>query len=295
MSITNSRKIKLGAAAAVLMGLAFAAQAAVLTWDAGNADDRIDRTTNWNPDGVPTVGVNNGVVTGSYVTTYYANQSSGYEIAWNNTSSLTGTTSTAGLGVQNGAIFTFNDSSKLTVGGALYIGGQADTTTGALTLNNDATATVASTLSFALGGATGTAGSGSLTLRGNSSLTTSSNMYWQKKAAQASLTHYLTLADSSALTVNNAEVKAINSAVLVVNFEQADNRYTPTWTLGEAVDFNQATIQYQINGTNTTFADSRFVKNGTTLSLTVIPEPATIGMLGLGALVTLLIRRMSTR
>jgi hypothetical protein len=283
------------AALAVVMGLAFTAQAAVLTWDAGNADDRIDRDTNWNPDGLPTVGVNKGVVTGSYVTTYYNNQASDYEIAWNNTSSLTGTTSTDTLGVQNGAIFTFNDSSKLTVGGSLYIGGQANTTTGHLTLNNDATATVAVNLSFALGGPTGTAGSGSLALRGSSSMTVSGYMYWQNKGDQASLTHYLTLADSAELTVNNADVKAINSSVLVVNFEQADNRYTPTWTLGEAVDFNQATIQYQINGTNTTFADSRFVKNGTTLSLTVIPEPATIGMLGLGALVTLLIRRLGTR
>jgi hypothetical protein len=260
------------AALAVVMGLAFTAQAAVLTWDAGNADDRIDRDTNWNPDGLPTVGVNKGVVTGIYVTTYYNNQSSGYEIAWNNTSSLTGTTSIAGLGVQNGAIFTFNDSSKLTVGGSLYIGGQADTTTGALTLNNDATATVASALSFALGGATGTAGSGSLTLRGNSSLTTSSNMYWQKKAAQASLTHYLTLADSAALIVNTAGSKSYNSALLVVNFEQAQTSNTPTWTLGAAADFSGATIQYQINGVNTTLSDPRFVLTGNTLSLTVTPK-----------------------
>jgi hypothetical protein len=55
-----------------------------------------------------------------------------------------------------------------------------------------------------------------------------------------------------------------------VNFEQADNRYTPTWTLGEAADFDQATIQYQINGVNTTLSDPRFVLEGTTLSLKVL-------------------------
>ena len=260
------------AALAVLMGLAFTAQADVLTWDGGYSDDRIDRTTNWNPDGLPTVGVNSGVVTGSYVTTYFNNQASDYEIAWENTSSLSGTATNATLGVQNGVIFTFNDSSTLTVGGALYIGGQANTTTGALTLNNDATATVAGNLSFALGGATGTAGSGSLTLRGSSSMTVSGYMYWQNKAAQASLTHYLTLADSAELTVNNNDVKAINSSLLVVNFEQANTRYTPRWTLGETNDFNQATIQYQINGVNTTLSDPRFVLTGNTLSLTVTPK-----------------------
>jgi autotransporter-associated beta strand protein len=41
-----------------------------------------------------------------------------------------------------------------------------------------------------------------------------------------------------------------------------------------------------------TLDTSNFVNTGV---ITVIPEPATIGMLGLGALVTLLIRRMSTR
>jgi hypothetical protein len=271
MSSKQRMTINTGAAMAVMMGLAFTAQAAVLTWDGGYSDDRIDRVENWKPDGVPTVGVNNGVVTGSYVTTYYNSQASGYEIAWNNTSSLSGTKTNASLSVCNGAIFTFNDSSTLTVGGTLYIGGTTGTGTGDLTLTATATATAGSGLRFGFGGATGTDFTGSLTLRGNSSLTTAGAMNWQKTATQTSLTHYLTLADSAALTVNNADVRSINSAVLVVNFQQADTRYTPRWTLGEAVDFSQATIQYQINGTNTTLADSRFVKNGKTLSLNVIP------------------------
>jgi hypothetical protein len=260
------------AALAVVMGLAFTAQAAVLTWDAGNADDRIDRDTNWNPDGLPTVGVNKGVVTGSYVTTYYNNQASDYEIAWNDTSSLSGTTTNAGLSVRNGAEFTFNDSSTLTAGGALYIGGIVDTTTGHLTLNTATATIVAGLLNFGQGGATGTAGSGSLTLRGNSSLTISGLMNWSKKGDQASLTHYLTLADSAALTVNNDDVKSINSAVLVVNFEQAKTSDTPTWTINQAADFSGANIQYQINGVNTTLSDPRFVLTGNTLSLTVTPK-----------------------
>lgn len=77
------------------------------------------------------------------------------------------------------------------------------------------------------------------------------------------------MADSAALTVNHNDVRSYNSASIVVNFQQADNRYTPTWTLGEAADFNQATIQYQINGVDTTLSDERFVQEGTTLSLTV--------------------------
>jgi hypothetical protein len=58
----NSRKLLMSAAAAVLMGLGLSAQAAERTRDAGEADSRIDRTTNWDLTGVPTVGVNTGEV-----------------------------------------------------------------------------------------------------------------------------------------------------------------------------------------------------------------------------------------
>jgi hypothetical protein len=95
-------------------------------------------------------------------------------------------------------------------------------------------------------------------------------MQWQQATGQESLTHTITLADSAALTVKNNTVSSLKDALLVVNFEQADTRYTPTWTLGEAADFRQTNIQYQINGVNTTLSDPRFVLEGTTLSLKIL-------------------------
>jgi arylsulfatase A-like enzyme len=238
-----------------------------LTWDGGASDRRIDRAENWNPNAnLLTHSVNSAVVNGSYATTYGNNFALGYHITYNNTSSLAW--DNAGpfgrMFLARGAAFTFNDSSSLAVHERLYIGG---TGTGALTLTGNATATAGSGLIFGWGGASGMEFPGSLMLRGNSSFTTAGVMQWQQATGQPTLTHTITLADSATLTVNNTTVSSLKGALLVVNFEQADNRYTPIWTLGEAADFNQADIEYRINGGKTTLADPRFVQEGTSLSL----------------------------
>lgn len=241
----------------------------VFTWDGGGSDSRIDRAHNWSPNGTPTpAGANSGLVNGSYATTYPHNFSLAYDITYNDTSSLAwdGASGNGRLFIRHSATFTFNDSSSLAVNERLYLGDI--TGTGVLTLTGNATATIGGGLDFGRGGPNGTEHAGSLTLRGNSSLTTSGAMHWQQANGQEALTHTITLADSAALTVNNNTVSSLKGAVLVVNFEQADNRFTPTWTLGEASDFNEADIQYQINGTKTTLADPRFVQEGTSLSLT---------------------------
>jgi len=297
MRTTNRRTIMLSAALAVTMGLALTAQAAVIEWN--NTGITIDNiTTKWTPNGLPTVGVNSGMVKGNSAPKYGDGFALEYDITFNDTSSLVwNSTMNSGTNgrmfLRKGAIFKFNDSSSLTVSERLYIGGQHGTGTGELTLAGNATATVGG-LSFGWGSFTvaDVEHSGRLTLRGDSIMTTSGTMNWGKGFGQSSLTHYLTLADSAALTVNNTTVVAVNAALLVVNFEQVDNLYTPTWTIGEAADFNQATIQYQINGVDTTLSDSRFVQEGNTLSLTVIPEPAALGMMGFGTMTILLLRRM---
>ena len=294
MRTANSRKIKLSAAAAVLMGLAFTAQADVITWDGGGVNNLVQTTGNWNPDGTPT-GANSGVVGGATKTGYTTGTAQvliDYEITYSDTASLGVSNGTTRLTLTGGTALTFNNSSALQVGEILMIGGQ--TAGGAvLTLTGNATASVVSGLQF--GNTATLSAPGSLTLQGNSSLTAAGSLDWRQVNGGPSVTHYLTLADSAALTASGTAARNYNGATLIVNFQQASSNATPVWTLGEAVDFSQAGIQYQINGVNTTLADSRFVKQGNSLSLTVIPEPATIGMLGLGALVTLLIRRMGTR
>jgi arylsulfatase A-like enzyme len=243
----------------------------VFIWDGGGADRRIDRAQNWSPNGIPTpAGANSGVVNGSYATTYAHNSGINYDVTYNNTSSLAwdGASGDGRLFLRFNAAFTFNDSSSLSVNERLYMGDI--TGTGALTLTGNATATVDSGLIFGWGGPSGPEYAGRLTLRGNSSLTTAGAMQWQQATGQESLTHTITLADSAALTVNNTTISSLKGAVLVVNFEQADTRYTPIWTLGEAADFRQTNIQYQINGVNTTLSDPRFVLEGTTLSLKIL-------------------------
>jgi hypothetical protein len=76
-----------------------------------------------------------------------------------------------------------------------------------------------------------------------------------------------------------------------------------SWTIVDAASLTESfgatfsVASFTDNGDNTWSKQSgavTYIFDETTGGLSVIPEPATIGMLGLGALVTLVLRRMRT-
>jgi len=89
------------------------------------------------------------------------------------------------------------------------------------------------------------------------------------------------------------------SGVMLHNIQIVLNTKNPTWTAEYKVDGSTIGTVQNLSSTPTTayiaLALSHNSVHGTmdNLSMTVIPEPATIGMLGLGALITLLIRHSS--
>ncbi len=280
-------KVGLGAVA-LLLGLHIGTvQAATIFTDGHVGASGIHLVNNWD-NGLP-IGANAGTVSTEYSTTYFNTfVADNYQITYNGASSLTGVS--ASIALAGGTSLTFNDSSTFTVGGRLTIGsvGSAE-----VVLNGNASATVAERLIF---GSVDTTGA-SLSLSGNSSFATSTNPANTVVLGGTGNNYNLTLSDS-AVFQSNASSWGINSNTITVNFEQANPNFTPTFKLNEVMSFSGAFFLYQINGVATTLADERFVLtegvNGYD-TLTVIPEPSSLLLMSMGALLFVFTLRRRNR
>ncbi len=142
------------------------------------------------------------------------------------------------------------------------------------------------------GQTSGTVSAGNLTLGGNSTFTYHSTM-WILDTGN-SLIHTLDLSGHAVLTGEGAGFYRAGTAVLDVNFAKTMPGSTQAmWKIPAAQSFNQSYIQYQIDGVNTTLEDERFIQtiSGDYNTLTIIPEPASLLLMGLGYLVIAMRRR----
>ena len=271
-----------------LLGCYTASMAADLSWDDGYApDSRIDRSANWDADGLPDLASGNTGTVGTGFTTenWTGYQFTGMNITYTGDSSLT---SAGNARPSGGASITFNDTSSFT-SSRLYLGYASGG--GAFTFNDNSTGTISSHLAF--GWTAGTPSSGTLNLGGNALINTDR---LELRSPGVALVHHLTLADSSSLIVTGTPFADANQT-LIVNFEQADNEFTPSWLIDESRSHDFSYVQYQINGVATTLLDARFVLTEgvggfDTLQLSTIPEPSTYALFGgLLALGSVMIRR----
>jgi hypothetical protein len=257
-----------------------AALAKELNWDPRGSDNLIFTQHNWDPDGRPSAG-DSGVVAGAAQTGYSIGKAAildGYTITYKDTSSLGVVNGPVTLILCDGTELKFQDNSVLQVGDHLRIGQidvQERSGGATLTLAGNATAAIKGDLVFGTVGDRETkSGSGRLTLQGTSAVTVQGVMEWHQQYGGASETiHYLTLADSAKLTIQTPKSRSRNGATLVVNFQQADARYSPALTLNDDFwrDFGDKTISWQINGEETTLDDPRFDLDESAITLQVKP------------------------
>jgi hypothetical protein len=272
--------------AALALGLSVGAlQGATIFTDGQVDDSRIDRPDNWS-NGLPT-GTNAGTVGTGFSTTFFNQfQPADYDVTYNGNSSLSGIE----LRLDDGTSLTFNDTSSFSSTGVLFIG--FDSGSAQMTFNDSATATLSAGMRF--GGNDGATG-GSLSLSGNSFFDAVGDVL----ILGDGINYDLTLNDSAVFETNDSSKWfAKTGNALIVNFEQANTNITPSFKILESggTVFSDSFFQYQIDGVNTTLADSRFVQSNSDgydiLQLTTIPEPSSAFLLGaLGLCMALVYRR----
>jgi len=286
--------------ATLLVGLHIGtAQAVTIFTNNDAANSHLHTAGNWD-NGLPTGGSNPGTVgTGKAAT--FTSGFYNYDVNFNENARLTGS-GTSWFTLASGTSFTFNDDSVLTITGRTRLGGGDSASS--LTLNDNATASMTGDIfSF---GINDEAGGMSLSLNGNSSFSINASSTINRQTPGGP--YRVNLSDSAVWeTVAPNSNFSIALSQVTVNFQQADEYFTPIWKIPEYKSFASANtagavgvVQYQINGVNTTLADSRFVQTSgvdgfNTLQLVVIPEPSTLVLFGLAGLASLSLLRRRRR
>jgi hypothetical protein len=271
---------------AMMLGSLAPASAFSLEWV--GTTSILTRSNNWSPVGLPMEDLS-GNVSSDFATTVGSGTTlTTYNVTWNGDSTFTGL---GQLNLNDGTALIFNGSVVFSNASELRMG-QVGTNAVSLTFNGNASGVVNSNVRFGDPSTTSptTGGSVTISLNDNSTL-----LFGDAGGATLVVNgsinetrHYLNLADQAVFTMNSPSTGGVvfnTGGQLVVNFIQTNKLVTPIWRFSDVLtagnrNFNAANIIYQINGEDTTLADSRFVYEPgvdgyNLLYLAVVPEPST--------------------
>jgi hypothetical protein len=281
-------------ASLMIMGVA---QAALIDWVGGGADTEWSNVDNWETTYVPG---NNGVVgdraqffAGTDVATVTSEVSSPdlVDIKLRNNGNITISANMTSLrnfeiGVDGGSVgfgtFIKQSAGTVTATGSLQLGTDD---------NNGGLYELSGTATLDLGGATVIGANGKVSMIGSNA----------SFAAGDATTDTFTMLTTGILDFqfDNSGIGTIAAGAFTVDGTSSALTVAATASTTEGV-YELVTFDSMVNTFNTdnititgldTGLTGSITYDGNSMNLTVIPEPATIGMLGLGAIITLLIRR----